>query len=911
MPNPVLAAAVARVRRTADLDDAELLSRFVAGRDADAFAALVHRHGPLVLAVCRRVTRDHHLADDAFQAAFLVFAKRAADVRPRNAVRAWLYGVAVRSAQEARTVSARRRSREVSFEDRPGQARPLAEPDDLQALDEEIAQLPEPLRTAVVLCELDGGSRKDVARRLGLAEGTLSSRLAKARKLLAARLARRGVTAPLAAAGVTCAVPEALAATVGQVSNLPVQPGQDGILPHGTSVEVARRVLSAMFLTRVKQLLPAVVVWLVLAGLAVAFAQPEDGRDKPGRSPVDLPPATGRILVYHKQHLVTVDPDGKTEVVVSQKVEGAPFSLRCARLSPDGKYVAYLRSDKATMRLHIREIGGKEITPEIPAQLLAVCWTADGRLTVQGATLPVRPPRLMHWFVDPKTGKATDAKIPPRRFVHEWFPDGKSFLSVDADEVDEKYTNIRLTRVALADNSATDITERDAMYGGGRLSPDGKKLLYPKPVERVPKLIEPLLEPFGYERPIRHSDLFVGDVDKPDSGKMFTMLPDPANTGIHGDTGHCWSPDGKRVAYYTSTGRYGDERVYRLVVAAADGSGPKTILTETHSHLGLAMNFLDWAPSAPVVRKAPVPQPAALREGTLVFTQAGMSPIQLVLPDQGKPRSIKIAEACELPLHDFGVESVALSPDGKRLAVIAHTPGFSMQVMMGLPVRATIYVCDLLPEPGRAQVIAHDLTDPSVVWSTDGSKLYGNDLDPNLTKPFAKPPLPYRSWVYDLKRQRQTPLPLPAGHLISGVSPDEKTVDTVHDGSSHVFALKENRVTPIATYKGYPGRFSPDGKRILVARSKGETDSELVILEVADRSESVVQVPTQVVYPGQPRWSPDGRRIAYTWSEKMTNPPGGKTSYRWRVNVANVDGTNPRTVFRDGTLTGVRNLDWR
>jgi RNA polymerase sigma factor (sigma-70 family) len=586
MPNPVL-AAVDRVRRAADDDeDDPLLGRFVTARDADAFAALVRRHGPMVLAVCRRVARNDHLAEDAFQAAFLVLARRAADVRPRRAVRAWLYGVAVRCAQEARAVSIRRRSREVPLVDRLGGSLALPDrpdADELRALDEEIARLPDHLRTAVVLCELDGMSRKDVARRLGLAEGTLSSRLAKARKLLAARLARRGVTAALAGAGFAGSVSGALAETAAGLATRPAS---------AAAAEVARRVLGSLFLARVRRLVPALAVGLVLAGLAAAFGQP--GRDGPARLPVELPPATGRILVYHKQHLVTIDPDGKNEVVVSRKIEGNPFWLRGARLSPDGKHVAYLTADKEALRVHLREVGGTEVTPELPGQVFSLCWAPDGRLTVQGGTLPGRPPRLATWFVDPKTGAATAAKVPERRFVHEWFPDGKSFLSVEADEEEGRYTNIRLVRVTAADGTTTAVTERGTLYGGGRLSPDGKRLLYPKPLARVPKQVEPLLEPFGYERPIRRSDLFVGDVGKPESGRLFTALPDPANTVIHGDTGYCWSPDGTRVAYYTCTGRSGDERTYRLVIAAADGSGPKTVLTETHGHLGSAVNFLDW-----------------------------------------------------------------------------------------------------------------------------------------------------------------------------------------------------------------------------------------------------------------------------------------------------------------------------
>jgi len=199
MPSPALSATLSRLARAADPPaDGRLVTRFARTRDADAFAELVRRLGPMVLGVCRRVTGDAHLADDAFQAAFLVLVRRAADVRPAEAVRGWLYGVAVRVAREARAVSARRRAREAPvalLPDRAAEAHSPPDADALRALDEEVAALPEHLRAAVVLCELDGVSRRDAAARLGVPEGTLSSRLAKGRKLLAGRLRKRGVTA--------------------------------------------------------------------------------------------------------------------------------------------------------------------------------------------------------------------------------------------------------------------------------------------------------------------------------------------------------------------------------------------------------------------------------------------------------------------------------------------------------------------------------------------------------------------------------------------------------------------------------------------------------------------------------------------------------------------------------------------
>jgi RNA polymerase sigma factor (sigma-70 family) len=167
--------------------DGQLVQRYLDDGDGAAFAALVRRHGPMVLGVCRRVLRHEQDAEDAFQATFLVLARKAASVVPAEAVGHWLYGVAYRAAQKAREAAARRRARERLA--RPRQPEECPVPDERREdLDREIARLPDVYRAAVVLCHLQGLSRKEAARRLGCPEGTLSSRLAKARRLLAGRL---------------------------------------------------------------------------------------------------------------------------------------------------------------------------------------------------------------------------------------------------------------------------------------------------------------------------------------------------------------------------------------------------------------------------------------------------------------------------------------------------------------------------------------------------------------------------------------------------------------------------------------------------------------------------------------------------------------------------------------------------
>src|SRR6266536_1034431 len=157
--------------------DRDLLRAFLADRSEPAFAELVRRHGPVVFGVCRRVLGDRHDAEDAFQAAFLVLARKAADVRKPDALASWLYGVAYRTARELRSMRDRRRTKELGARSvSEGSSKTLAHASgsDLAAvLDEELARLPEHYRLAVVLCELHGRSRKQAAAELGVPEGTL------------------------------------------------------------------------------------------------------------------------------------------------------------------------------------------------------------------------------------------------------------------------------------------------------------------------------------------------------------------------------------------------------------------------------------------------------------------------------------------------------------------------------------------------------------------------------------------------------------------------------------------------------------------------------------------------------------------------------------------------------------------
>jgi RNA polymerase sigma factor (sigma-70 family) len=175
--------------------DTQLLDSYLTRRDEVAFETLLRRHGSMVLGVCRRVLRNLHDAEDAFQATFLVLSRSAGSIRCRQDIASWLYGVAYRTAMKARVMNAKRRAKERHAGALPrSEASASGVDEDLLAqLDHELSRLPDKYCVPVVLCELEGKSRKEAARLLGVPEGTLSSRLASAKKMLSTRLSRRGV----------------------------------------------------------------------------------------------------------------------------------------------------------------------------------------------------------------------------------------------------------------------------------------------------------------------------------------------------------------------------------------------------------------------------------------------------------------------------------------------------------------------------------------------------------------------------------------------------------------------------------------------------------------------------------------------------------------------------------------------
>jgi len=254
--------------------DRQLLQRFAQSRDQDAFAALVRRHGPMVLAVGRRMLHDASAADDAFQATFLVLARKAAAPGWGPCVGSWLYQVAHRCAAKMRVTAARRRRHESQVTAMPAaDASTTTDQHELRRLlDDELTRLPDKYRAALVLCYLEGKSNEEAARLLNWPVGTVYSRLARARSLLRERLSRRGLAlsasvlaAELATQTATASLPAALLeATVEGATTAAA-----GALS-APAAAVAEGVLTAMFVTKCK-IAGLLVLALTLVGSAGWF----------------------------------------------------------------------------------------------------------------------------------------------------------------------------------------------------------------------------------------------------------------------------------------------------------------------------------------------------------------------------------------------------------------------------------------------------------------------------------------------------------------------------------------------------------------------------------------------------------------------------------------------------------------
>jgi RNA polymerase sigma factor (sigma-70 family) len=383
---------IAVSQQTSELTDAELLEAFAVRRDGACFEALVRRHGPMVLGVCRRILPNPHDAEDAFQAVFLVLVRRADDV-PRAAVGNWLYGVAYRTALDARRATARRRARERREDNMP---HPTTEPAEDWAdlrplLDAELSRLPGRYRSAVVLCDIEGLTRAEAARQLGLPEGTVSGRLTTARRMLADRLARRGVTWSAAALGVsvgngaTAAVPAPLlTATVQAAEALAVGTAVGVVAPQVTAL--ADGVTRSLGFVRWKPILLVGAIAVMAAGGVAVFAVREPKKAIRPDLPVVVAPRPGpttRERLQGEWRVVKAELNGEsildpgyldTRFVFA----GEQFVYRTNNRDQDGKYQLDASHSPATLTLRFSKNAIMDGIFEVTDRQLTMCWRKIG-----------------------------------------------------------------------------------------------------------------------------------------------------------------------------------------------------------------------------------------------------------------------------------------------------------------------------------------------------------------------------------------------------------------------------------------------------------------------------------------------------------------------------------------------------
>ncbi len=441
--------------------DGQLLDLFVRSRDERAFADVVRRHGPMVLAVCRRVLRNSADADDAFQAAFLVLARKAPSITARHQLAQWLYGVAYNTARKLRQLNGRRVSRECPLDRTPEpHADTSADRADLLAvLDEELHNLPERYRAVVVLCDLEGLTRREAAKALSCPEGTVAGRLARARYMLAARLTARGVGSAGAALAVVLSERTTMAITpaavlqvgrAGHVDSLASAAGKGFISPRVAAT--TEEVLKSMFATRLRTAAAVVLCCgLALAGTvgAVHFAnaglqpvhlEPGKAEEPDKKPPTDKPPEPAAKEAEEK--ILTVFPLKKLDPEATAKVISGAYQdkgVTATALGAERSIMVYA-NDRITVEIDglLQKLGEPKLKrasairlhaglkPKPVAELLAKSYpdaafvpvADDGVLLVYGDHLTAK--RIRALFGSALTPKPISAPLERRTFRFEF-----------------------------------------------------------------------------------------------------------------------------------------------------------------------------------------------------------------------------------------------------------------------------------------------------------------------------------------------------------------------------------------------------------------------------------------------------------------------------------------------------------
>jgi RNA polymerase sigma factor (sigma-70 family) len=380
----------ARAAESADVTDGTLLERYLSQRDEVAFEALLARHGPMVLAVCRRVTGDAQAAEDSFQATFLVLARKASSIRNNTSIASWLFGVARRIAAKARAQAVTRRERE-----RRAVHMPADEPlDELtwqelrKVLDEEINHLAEKYRAPVVLCCLEGKSHERAAEELGWHKSSLTSRLDKARELLRVKLMRRGIAlsagvlaTALAEKAAAAPIPAFLSISAVKAAALVIRGKtlQAGVLST-QAIALAEEAMKAMVGVKEKLLLCLLALgFAVGVGLLSYSAWPSEAQPPPGMN--DTPGPVVEVELVRKD--IHGDPLPAAALARMGQNRWLHAMARFVAFTPHGNAVVTVSVDRT---VRVWEFpSGKEIrrialpAPDLDSNNIRAALSKDGR----------------------------------------------------------------------------------------------------------------------------------------------------------------------------------------------------------------------------------------------------------------------------------------------------------------------------------------------------------------------------------------------------------------------------------------------------------------------------------------------------------------------------------------------------